>query len=254
MFAWGNSGNAILTAAKNVFTGKIEINPSFTNSLDSTLWVAPAYRGNPVLDSQGIYTQHRVGGNLGGHVHDAVAAEVRVTSGTNATAINGLETTAEFSGVGTLISDARSITSNYVFDVGLTGSITNASLIRAQTLAALPVGFTIGTVYGLYIEPQTVGAANYSIYAPTGTSLFGAVIITTGVNILNGTMYWQNAGNTGTFFSIGAIGIPRWHDPGIQQVTVGAAGAAAAPPATPTKWLRVSDSTGAALVIPAYTA
>jgi len=267
-----SSDYAALLAAKNVFTGKTEINGGFTNSYDTDLWIAGPFRNAPTISSQSFYSQGRIGGDLGALVHDGVAAELRITSGTNSTFINALETTLEIGGASTL-ADARSITSNFVFDAGLTGTLTTATAIRAQSLPALPSGFTIGTVYGLYVEPQTVGGTNYSIYAPTGTSLFGNVTTTgnesvtgyvsaanvyvnnTGsLSIANGSLLMRNSTSTGTFFSLGATGIPRWNDAGIQQTTVGPAGAATAPPATPTKWLRVSDSAGTSLVIPAYLA
>jgi hypothetical protein len=47
-------------------------------------------------------------------------------------------------------------------------------------------------------------------------------------------------------------GLPEWIAAGNQQTTVGAAGAASALPATPTKYLKVVDSAGTTLVIPAY--
>lgn len=47
---------------------------------------------------------------------------------------------------------------------------------------------------------------------------------------------------------------PRWFVSGLEQTTVGAAGAASALPATPTKYLKVKDSAGTTLVIPAYAA
>lgn len=49
-------------------------------------------------------------------------------------------------------------------------------------------------------------------------------------------------------------GLIKWVSPANEQTTVGAAGSASAPPATPTKYLRVKDSTGSILVIPAYAA
>jgi hypothetical protein len=45
---------------------------------------------------------------------------------------------------------------------------------------------------------------------------------------------------------------PRWNAAGIVQTTVGAAGGASAPPATPSKWLKVVDNAGTTLVVPAY--
>lgn len=54
-------------------------------------------------------------------------------------------------------------------------------------------------------------------------------------------------------FAISAFGIPKWRDINTQS-TVGASGAASVLPTRPTKYLKVTDNTGAKLVIPAYTA
>ena len=64
---------------------------------------------------------------------------------------------------------------------------------------------------------------------------------------------WQNSSGT-ALASISAAGLLRWSTAGNEQTTVGAAGGASALPATPTKYLKVVDSTGATLVIPAYAA
>jgi hypothetical protein len=55
-------------------------------------------------------------------------------------------------------------------------------------------------------------------------------------------------------WSVTVAGLPRWNAAGNEQTTVGAAGAASALPATPTKFLKVVDSAGTTLVIPAYAA
>lgn len=252
-------GKAGLAAAKNVFTGKQEINAGFTNSLDTDLWIAGPIRNNPTNDSQGVYAQHRVMGDLGGQVHSGMAAEVRATSGTNASAVCGLETTAQVGGASTNLADVRSVTSNFVIQADAGGSITNASVLRSQTIPALPAGFTIGTVYGLYVENQTVGGTNYSVYAPTGLSVFGNLTVDSvakvkgRLDLLGVPLLVRNSSDTGTFFTIGTSG-PRWNDAGLQQTTVGAAGAAAALPSAPTKYLKVQDSAGTTLVIPAYAA
>lgn len=57
-----------------------------------------------------------------------------------------------------------------------------------------------------------------------------------------------------TTFSVSRTGLPKWNAAANQQATVGAAGKAAPLPSAPTKYLRVVDSTGATLVIPAYAA
>lgn len=61
-------------------------------------------------------------------------------------------------------------------------------------------------------------------------------------------------GSAVTLASVTAAGLHRWDAAANQQTTVGAAGGASALPATPTKYLKVVDSTGATLVIPAYAA
>lgn len=54
-------------------------------------------------------------------------------------------------------------------------------------------------------------------------------------------------------FSVDVNGFLKWAA-GKEQTTVGAAGAASALPATPTKYLQVKDSAGTTYVIPAYAA
>lgn len=56
------------------------------------------------------------------------------------------------------------------------------------------------------------------------------------------------------FFTMLCDGTPHWRDASSWQATVGAAGGASALPATPTKFVKVLDETGATLVIPAYAA
>ncbi len=50
------------------------------------------------------------------------------------------------------------------------------------------------------------------------------------------------------------LGFLKWGAAGNEQTTVGAAGGASALPATPTKYLKVKDSAGTTLIIPAYAA
>jgi hypothetical protein len=64
---------------------------------------------------------------------------------------------------------------------------------------------------------------------------------------------WQDS-SSNTLASISAAGLHRWNSAGNEQTTVGAAGGASALPGTPTKYLKVVDSSGATLVIPAYAA
>lgn len=63
----------------------------------------------------------------------------------------------------------------------------------------------------------------------------------------------QNSSAT-ALFAVDSAGLPRWVAAANQQTTVGAAGAGSALPATPTKYLKVKDSAGTTLVVPAYAA
>lgn len=59
---------------------------------------------------------------------------------------------------------------------------------------------------------------------------------------------------TTKLFAVNPAGLLTWAAAGNEQTTVGAAGGASALPATPTKFLKVKDSAGTTLVIPAYAA
>lgn len=59
-------------------------------------------------------------------------------------------------------------------------------------------------------------------------------------------------GASSTASQVQWLAIQRYNDATLWQTTVGAAGAASALPATPTKYLKVQDNTGATYVIPAY--
>lgn len=65
------------------------------------------------------------------------------------------------------------------------------------------------------------------------------------------TRFFNSVSGNTEKFRITEDGLMRWFT-GNTQTTVGAAGGASAPPATPTKWLRVLDDAGTTLVIPAY--
>lgn len=86
--------------------------------------------------------------------------------------------------------------------------------------------------YSTTLPTLTVtGAASVS-----GTATFNGAVNVTG----------QLTGNAATPF--------KWGSASGKQATVGPAGAAAALPATPATFLKVTDSANTALVIPAYAA
>lgn len=166
-----------LAAPVNNFTGKIELDGGFTNSYDTLLWIAGADRNNPTNNSQGLYIQHRVSGNLGGLVQDAGASELRLfgvsnTGAGQAAHENSLVITGGVNAAGTLIG----VLANFHTEGTPTGDVSQVSLFRASNPPALPGGFTIQQLIGLHIDQQTRGTAeNWSVHAPGGASLFGAV-------------------------------------------------------------------------------
>lgn len=157
--------------------GPLSINGGFTNPYDTSFWIAPANRANPTIASQSLWAQHRVSGNLGAVVHDAMATELRVSDGTNATYLNGFESTASITGGANTIPDIRAITANMTTSGSPSGTVTRAAMIVAQAVPALSGTIALTTVYGIYAEAQTVGGTNWNIYAPTGNSFFGQLFI-----------------------------------------------------------------------------
>lgn len=155
---------------------KIEINGGFTNPYDTDLWVSAANNANPVLSTQALWAVHRISGNVGAVVHDAAAVELRVSGISNSTFLNALEATANVVGGGGAhaIANLRALTANLRVESAPTGTVTTATIIQAQAVPAI-TPLVITTLYGLYIEPQTVGVTNWSIYAPTGASRLGVV-------------------------------------------------------------------------------
>lgn len=86
-----------------------------------------------------------------------------------------------------------------------------------------------------------------------GTGAGGSVaIIKQGQGAVGDFVSYQDDAGT-VLASLTNAGLHRWVA-GNEQTAVGAAGAAAALPAAPTKYLKVVDSTGATLVVPAYAA
>lgn len=106
---------------------------------------------------------------------------------------------------------------------------------------ALAVGASAGS------EMLTVDTAANRLYIGAGTSA---------------TLYQSGASNLktdGNFISfgleiVGSASRLKFGHASQAQTTVGAAGGASAPPATPTKYFKVLDSTGTEFVVPAYAA
>jgi hypothetical protein len=84
---------------------------------------------------------------------------------------------------------------------------------------------------------DTLLIGGFGSLAPGGNIVSGGFVTCEG--------YFNATGNT--------VGY-RWNAAALEQTTVGAAGGASALPATPTKYLKVMDTAGTTLVIPAYAA
>lgn len=168
----------ILDAESNVWTGQHEINGhEFSNSYDTDLWIAGTNRVDPTVESQGLWIQHRVTGDLGDKVHDAGASELRINDASNAgVGLNAFEASLVVTG-GTVDVDGSTACSGVVANFHTsgtpTGSINRVALLEATQAPALAEGFSIGTLYGLKVDQQVVGDTNYTIYAPNGTSVLG---------------------------------------------------------------------------------
>lgn len=214
-------------AGKKTFTAGIDLTGQgsqiringhgFAQVYDTDIWVAGRQRLNPTQESQALFLQHRLKGNVGAKVHVAGASEIRLEAISNATFLNAFEATTAITGTGgvSVIPDARSVTANLHWQGAPTGNIKAFTLIRAQNVEAAPVGFSIDRVYGVYVEAQSVGTVeNWSVYAPTGKSRFGELITDAAtIGDGNGDRTLRISGGPGSLsvLSFQARGTDRWH-------------------------------------------
>jgi hypothetical protein len=117
----------------------------------------------------------------------------------------------------------------------------NAS--RAKTFTVLNTAatpFSVQSTFngtGLDVQKAGTGAGTAVRIANSGTGL--------AIDVRSATT---------SLWAVTAAGLPQWVAAGNQQTTVGAAGGASALPATPTKYVKIVDSAGTTLVVPAYAA
>ena len=211
-----------------------------------------------------------------GTISNLIETDVGAPSGTIA-AVRGLQVQAAFFGA----------------SAGATVTQMESLRVSAPTRKDGAVAGTAVSVYGLFVEAAVaVGASTsiFSVFVQGGVSRFGGRVDvagsiantdTAGLNLYAGfadadgarlqmlqtaagghmrmrmttaNAEWQVYDGSAFTFAITRTGLPKWTAAGNQQTTVGAAGAAAALPATPTKYLKVLDSAGATLVVPAFAA
>ena len=137
-----------------------------------------------------------------------------------------------------------------VKDVALGGGPHALQFITDETsLVGMAIGYTGQVGIG---DPFAVNLAVGQLHVVAAATTTPAIVADSASAPTADIQQWR-IGSTEAF-AIGPAGIPRWSAAGNQQTTVGAAGGASALPATPTKYLKVKDSAGATLVVPAYAA
>ena len=221
----GHAGGTVSTAlddkvsksVNSVVTAQIDMNGGGWGKVyDTDLWIAGSNRINPINNSQGLYVQHRVTGDLGGLVHDAAAAELRLVGASNTGAgQSAFEASLVVPGGVNNMGSINALLANFHTTGTPTGTLTEVALCRLSQIPPLAAGFTIGTVYGLVVDSQIVGAVNYGTYS-LGQNVFGPIVpkdinttplIARGlVGQVNPLISLQNSGAS-TLFSVAPNGV-----------------------------------------------
>ncbi|VXB22313.1 hypothetical protein [Citricoccus sp. K5] len=156
-------------------TAKLHFNGGFTPNYDTVLWIASQQRVNPELNSQGLYIQHRVAGDLHNKVHDAAASELRLNGVTNTgSGQSAHENTLVVGGGGNDINLACVTLSTFHPDADATGSINEINMFRANQVLPAP-GLIVDKAVSGFFAAQTVGTENYAIWA-NGDSAFARFV------------------------------------------------------------------------------
>lgn len=135
----------------------------------------------------------------------------------------------------------------------------SANIFEVQSGAGTPVPFLsvdqLGRVYlpGAANNPSVNNSTTDGglIVSPRAASTAGIAVV--GLPSQTGDLQTWAVHGGSQLLGVTSLGRLRWYS-GNEQTTVGAAGGAAALPATPTKFLRLVDSAGTLLVVPAYAA
>lgn len=174
--------------------------------------------------------------------------------------------------------EAQDSTAAVLAKIAASGAMTalsftaNGTTTTGQMLANGNVGAQVGTAnqvvigntFGLPVLAfGATGAA--VIYAPSSTALTAlgqfthtpstaaqVVEIILGAASQTGDLFRAENSAAATLWYIDPAGIPGWGAAANIQTTVGAAGAASALPALPSKYLKVKDSAGSTFVVPCY--
>ena len=182
---------------------------AFANPFDTVMFIAGQTRENPTLQSQGMYIQHRVKGDLGGKVHEAATFEHRIFGGSNGgTGQNGSESSLVISGGVNSIAHMNAGVFNSKCEGEPSGTVEDLRLINIQE-ATKSGTLTFNTVYGLFVAGQTIGTTNYSLYVASGNSVIKGTIVPAtkadNVLVLRGV-----AGQEGNLFAVQDSGTSTW--------------------------------------------
>lgn len=156
-------------------SAKLHFNGGYVPPYDKVVWIASAPRVNPTLNSQGLYIQHRVSGNLNGKVHDGGASELRLSSVTNTgSGQSAHENTLVVGGAGNSIGLVCAALSTFHPDAAAAGNIQEINMFRANQ--ALPAAnLHVERAISGFFAAQVVGQENYAIWAD-GDSAFARFV------------------------------------------------------------------------------
>jgi len=172
------AGVAVLASEINTFTGKLQIKaPEFNDPYISALYIGRPNQESPTTNTQGIYVQHRVKGNLHGQVQDAIIAELRLNECSNgAQGDNGLEASIVVTGGLMELEHLNGVDANFHTEGTPTGEIKEVALLRATEVSEKAAELTIGKLCSMHLDKQTKGTVNYTIHAPEGNSVIGKLV------------------------------------------------------------------------------
>ncbi|MBT8159326.1 MULTISPECIES: hypothetical protein [Arthrobacter] len=135
-----------------------------------------------------------------------------------------------------------------LFNVNLAGvSVSSGNTPFARILPASTTDFV-----SLRVGAAAGQTKNIQEWWPAGATAAQGYVDITGAFRSRQGMFAHDSGGT-VMVGITSSG-PKWYAAGLTQTTVGAAGGAAALPSAPKRYLKVVDSDGTVLVIPAYLA
>ncbi len=137
--------------------------------------------------------------------------------------------------------------------VGLSVSQAYGAVALSVSASSGAAGFYVASLSGYDYGPKVSTSQNSGVTLIVQKDGTGAGTVQQIINKGTGLSLDVRSGSA-SLFALTSAGLPQWVAAGNQQATVGAAGGASALPATPTKYLKVVDSAGTTLVVPAYAA